>query len=88
VVPGVQGLSFVDDISWWAEGKNDEEVAAKLSGAAAAAAAWADRNGVTFDQGKTEVALFHKKRTAPKATVTVGDSKVPFNKEATRWLGV
>jgi len=67
-----------------AEGKNDEEVAAKLSEAATAAAAWAARNGVAFDQGKTEAALFHKKRTASKATVVVGDSKVPFNKEATR----
>jgi len=39
-VPGVHGLSFVDDISWWAEGKNDEEVAAKLSEAATAAVEW------------------------------------------------
>jgi len=30
-VPGILGLSFVDDISWWVEGMNDEEVAAKLS---------------------------------------------------------
>ena len=87
-VPGVHGLSFVDDISWWAEGKNDEEVTAKLSEAATAAAEWAARNGVAFDQGKTEAAIFHKKRTAPKTAVVVGDSKVPFNKEATRWLGV
>ena len=87
-VPGVHGLSFVDDISWWAEGKDDKEVAAKLSEAATAAAGWAARNGVAFDQGKTEAAIFHKKRAASKATVEVGGSKVPFNKEATRWLGV
>ena len=87
-VPGVHGLSFVDDISWWAEGKGDEEVAGKLSEAAAAATEWAARSGIAFDHDKTEAALFHKKRTAPKATVAVGDSKVPFNKEATRWLGV
>jgi len=87
-VPDVHGLSFVDDISWWAEGKDDEEVAGKLSEAAAAATEWAARSGIAFDHDKTEAALFHKKRTAPKATVAVGDSKVPFNKEATRWLGV
>ena len=87
-VPGIHTLSFVDDISWWAEGKNDEEVAAKLSEAATAAAVWAARNGIAFDQSKTEAALFHKRRTASKATVAVGDSKVGFNKEATRWLGV
>jgi len=87
-VPGVHGLSFVDNISWWAEGKDDEEVAGKLSEAAAAATEWAARSGIAFDHDKMEAALFHKKRTAPKATVAVGDRKVPFNKEATRWLGV
>jgi len=35
--PGISGLSFVDDIGWLAEGKGEEEVAAKLSEAAAAA---------------------------------------------------
>ena len=41
-----------------------------------------------FDYGKTEAALFHKKRSAPRATVAVGTNNVPFNKEATRWLGI
>jgi len=44
-VPGVHGLSFVDDISWWTEGKNDEEVVAKLSEAATASAVWAPGTG-------------------------------------------
>ena len=35
-VPGVSGLSFVDDIGWWAEGRDEEAVAAELSKAAAA----------------------------------------------------
>jgi len=35
-VPGVSGLSFVDDIGRWAEGKDDEAMAAKLSEAAMA----------------------------------------------------
>jgi len=35
--PGVIGLSFVDDIRWWVEGKNAEEVANKLLLAAATA---------------------------------------------------
>jgi len=30
-VPGIRGLSFVDDIGWWADGENDEAVAKKLS---------------------------------------------------------
>jgi len=90
-VPGVSGLSFVDDIGWWAEGKDDEVVAAKLSEVAAAAIDWAERNGVAFDNGKTEAAFFwrgRKKGTEAKANVKVGDNEVSFNKEATRWLRV
>jgi len=90
-VPGVSGLSFVDDIGWWAEGEDDEAMAAKLSEASAAAIAWAEQNGVAFDHGKTEAAIFHrgrKKGAEAKAKVKVGDIEVPFNKEATRWLGV
>ena len=88
--PGISGLSFVDDIGWWAEGKDDEEVTAKLSGAAAAAIEWAGRNGVTFDHGKTEAAMFWRKKKGAEAAakVKVGDNEVPFNKEVTRWLGV
>ena len=59
-VPGVTGLSFVDDISWWAEGADDREVAAKLTAAAAASIEWAAGNGVAFDHGKTEAAFFRK----------------------------
>jgi len=73
----------------WAEGKDAEAVAAKLSAAATAAIDWAARNGVAFDQRKTEAALFSRRRkAAPEAAVTVGDNTVPFNKEATRWLGI
>jgi hypothetical protein len=53
-VPGVKGLSFTDDIAWWAEGKNEEEVAVQLEEAAAASLDWAKDNGVAFDHGKTE----------------------------------
>ena len=63
-------------------------MAAKLAAAAAASLRWAASNGVDFDHGKTEAVMFHRKKTAPTATVKVGTSSVPFNKEATRWLGV
>jgi len=87
-VPGIQGLSFVDNISWWADGADSTAVAAKLSAVAAATIGWAVENGVAFDSGKTEAVLFHKKRSAPRATVAVGTNSVPFNKEAARWLGI
>ena len=46
---------------------------------------------MAFDHGKTEAAIFwrnRKKGSEAKAKVKVGDNEVPFNKEATRWLGV
>ena len=88
--PGISGLSFVDDIGWWVEVRNDEEVADRVSAAAAAAMEWGGKNGVAFDQGKTEATMFWRKRkgTEAKAKVRVGDDKVPFNKKTTRWLGV
>jgi len=63
-------------------------VAAKLSAAAAASIEWAAENGVAFDYGRMEAALFYKKQTAPTATVAVGANDVPFNKEVTRRLGI
>jgi len=42
------------DISWWVEGKTDEEAAAKLSEAAGVACEWASKNGVIFDHQKSE----------------------------------
>jgi len=88
---GVSGLSFIDDIGWWAEGKNAEEVAGKLSLAAAAAIEWAGKNVVAFDHRKTEVVIFWRKKrkdTQTEAQVKVGDKEIPFNWAATRWLGV
>ena len=63
-------------------------VAAKLSEAATAAITWAAENGVAFDQDKTEAALIRRKKKRSEAKVRVGDNEVPFNKQATRWLGV
>jgi len=87
-VPDVQGLSFADNIGWWVKAENEEEVAAKLAEAAAMSLDWAKDNGVAFDQGKTEGVLFQKKKGTPTATIRVGTSDIPFNSEATRWLGV
>jgi len=70
------------------ERADDETVAAKLSEAAAASIDWATNNGVEFDKGKTEAAIFRRRKTAPVATVKVGANTVPFNKEAARWLGI
>jgi hypothetical protein len=87
-VPGIKGSSFADDIAWWTKGKDQKEVAAKLAEAAAASLDWAKHNGVAFDHGKMEAALFRKSRAALTATIRVGTNDIPFNTTATRWLGV
>jgi len=63
-------------------------VASKLSETATASIGWGRRNGVVFYQGKTEAAIFWRWRHPPTATIQVGDNAVPFNTEATRWLGM
>ena len=64
-------------------------MAAGLSEAASAPIDWAAQNGVVFDHSKTEAALFSRRRKADSgAAITVGSKAVPFNKEATRRLGV
>jgi len=78
----------VDDVAWWAGGKTEEEVAHSLEKAAEASLTWAASNGIAFDQDKTEAALFRRKQSPPTAQVRVGNKAVPFNKEATRWLGI
>jgi len=52
---------------------------------------WVAGNRVAFDHGKIEAPLFWRKKrkgTETSAKVKVGDKEIPFNKEATRWLGV
>jgi len=49
------------NIGWWADGANDEAVSATLAEAAAASIDRAARNGVAFDHGKTEAAIFRRK---------------------------
>jgi len=64
---------------------NDEEVTAKLSAAAAASIECAARSGVAFDHGKTEAALFHRKKSTSKATLRRGWRCIgPYVGEAAR----
>ena len=75
--PGIQGLSFLDDVAWWADGKTEKEVAEALGRAATAALEWGKENAVTFDLAKTEAMFLSKRRKKPSETVPVGTTKSP-----------
>ena len=67
--PGVQGLSFVDDVAWWAREKSETETAEALGKAAEAALEWARNNGVTFDHAKTEASFLSKMMKPKKSCI-------------------
>jgi len=56
-MPGTRGLSPADDAGRRADGADDE---------AAASIDWAASNGVAFDHGKTEAAIFRRRKTPPR----------------------
>ena len=60
--PGVKALSFVDDVTWLAEGEAANEISKTLEKAAAAARGWAEANAVAFDAQKTEAILLSRRR--------------------------
>ena len=86
------GVSFVDDVTWVAQGRSVHEIRIKLEAAARRAITWGGASGVTFEAGKTEAILFFRNRRHWKdrgqVSIRVGDHRVPFNVKATRWLGV
>ena len=68
------------------------EYTQRLERCAEGAESWAKENACQFDIEKTEAMLFTCKRNNKepkmKARVRVGNHKVRYNKEATRWLGM
>jgi thiamine biosynthesis protein ThiC len=85
---GAVGISFVDDISWIATGKNVTEIVQILEQCAKVYKAWVRRNMVEFDVSKTEAILFaqknHRRRLPMKINLGNG-TKIVFNKGGTRW---
>ena len=57
-----RGISFVDDITWVAEGVDLDDVVRKLEGCAAASLQWAEGNAVRFETSKAEAVLFSRRR--------------------------
>jgi len=89
---GSEGISFVDDVAWVVEGEDVGECTQRLERCAVETTIWAKKNACQFDIEKTEAMLFTRQRKNKepkmKARVRVGNQEVPYNKEATRWLGV
>ena len=92
--PMVTSLSFVDDLGFIASGTPVKEIARTLETVARTVLEWGVTNAVTYDTSKTEAVLFsksHRQRLSKQLRETkirVGNEKIMFNKEATRWLGV
>ena len=90
----VTSLSFVDDLGFIASGSSVKEVVKALGNVAQAVLELGGLNAVTYDVSKTEAVLFSKShrqrlnKQLRQAKIKVGNKKISFNKEATRWLGV
>jgi len=89
---GSEGISLVDDVARVVEGEDVGECTQRLERCAAETTIWAKKNACQFDIEKTEAMLFTRRRKNRKpkmnARVSVGNHEVPYNNEATRWLGV
>ena len=82
-----RGVSYVDDVTWIAEGATVDEVVERLERCAQVSLEWADSNAVRFEESKSEAILFSNQRRHRRCRreIRVGDShRVRFAGEATR----
>ena len=88
-VPETAGISFVDDVTWFATGTNVNAIRERLEMCARESILWGERNAVRFEKSKTEALLLSKKRGIREERGVEVEGKVfPFARKATRWLGV
>ena len=93
-VPGVQALSFADDLGIVVSASSVAQACERLQQAGEAAIEWGVQNVVQFDAAKTEAILFTRKRgrqlrdQVQRAQITIEERRVQFSQEATRWLGI
>lgn len=87
----VTSLPFIDDLGFIASGSLVKEIVKALEKIAKEVIEWGRLNAITYNTSKTEAVLFHRQRLNKqlrKAKIKIGNEKISFNKEATRWLGV
>jgi hypothetical protein len=93
-VPGIQALSFADNIGLTIAASSVAQACTKLQEAGEVALEWGIQNLVQFDAEKTEAVLFTRKRgrqlwdQVRRAQISVEGHRVHFSQEASRWLGV
>ena len=84
-------ISFIDDISIIAEGKDAEEVAKLLEEAGSQLVHLGKEHHIGFDEEKTEAALFTRKRKQlqemKNLQIRLPNFTCKFQKEVTRYLG-
>lgn len=92
--PAVTSVLFIDNLRFIASGISGKKNSQTLGIVAFTVLHWGSTNAVTYDTSKTKVVLFSKShrqrltRQLREADLKVGNKKIKFNKEATRWLGV
>jgi hypothetical protein len=90
----ILALFFADDLDMLIAASLVTQISKQLQRAGEAAIAWGQDNTVQFDREKTEAVLFTRQRgrllreQIEHAWVQIEDHMVPFNKEATCWLGI
>lgn len=77
---------YTDDVTVLAYGDTEDSVQGKLTGRLGELLAWGKKNGVPFDNAKSEHIIFTAKK-GPRPDILVQGVVAP-HKEALRWLGV
>ena len=80
----VRSLSFVEDITWVAQGGPVREIIAKLEGAARRAVDWGESNGVAFEPAKTGHSLFEESEALEGPGKGDDQGRVPPGKHRSR----
>ena len=78
---------YIDDVACLVVGDSEEENCKELEAVARTAFEWGDNNAVAFDDPKTELILFHRRRHSPQCSVTLHNGTTIMPSTVVRWLG-
>ena len=88
----MRSLQVLSTPETWCRSGITLHTASRLEGGARRAISWGRDNGVCFETAKTEAILFSRNRRHWKdrvhSHIMVDSRPIPFNRQATRWLGI